>query len=333
MNIKNNIGLILKVGISLVFAGYVGVEVYKSMDEEGVKVTKSRFFMTLAEDVTMIQLLAGTTQVRLKKGNTQWFIEEPIKEKANQDLIEDWLEALRDSSTEAVPEELATYELTKFGLHDPLAKINFLKTDGQSYEVAVSATKTFNGQNYLSYSDTKVKNKVLTSNLAWFDFILKKPIDFLSTEQVMSFDSEILSKIEIKNLNPQPATEVNAFQALTSGVFVKDKDLWAFKAKVDGDGAKAMSLVSLLKSAVVYSFEADTVAFKNNKDVKPIFEMDFHFVDKTKDKIVVYNYFRPCLPADPKKNCQLVVMSSKPYPLWVEPQDMTTILNLGFLKK
>lgn len=333
MNIKNNIGLILKVGISLVFAGFVGFEIYKSVNEEATSGLKTRFFVSLVEDVTGIQLEAGTTQVHLKKGNTQWFIEQPIKEKANQELIEAWLESLKESSTEAIPSDYEAEDLMKFGLHDPLAKVKFLKTDGKSFEVAISSTKTFNGQNYLSYSDEKVKDKILTSNFPWFEFILKKPIDFMNTLEVMAFEETKLQKVEFKNYSPLNETEENPYQSLTSGDFVKNKDLWVFKSKIEGDGAKLLSLLSLLKSVAVYGFEPDSVILKNNKDIKPVFEMDFSFVDNTKDKIAVYNYFRPCVTTDPKKNCQLAMMSSKSYPMWIEPQDMTTILNLSFLKK
>lgn len=327
---KLNFSLIIKLFLSFCFVGYVGFEIYKTLKEDPA--LEKQFFINKTKEVDGLQINAGTNTIKLKRVENQWWIEKPLKAKANSEFINQWLENLEQSDAEKLPEDSEYIDLAKYGLHDPLASIYFFNQDQNIFYLNLSATKTYDGKSYLTFNDLITQNIVLISGLKWLDFILKKPIDFLSTKDVIPYTDKQLIQIRFKNVAGELDAQKDTNLRVRRGVFQKNNKLWEFENK-SIDGARGLALLSRLKSMAIYGYESNSPILDKVKKSNPVFEVDFLLENKTEDKMIIYDYLKPCQVDEPKKECQFVTLKSAPYPFWVEPEDLKPILRNDFLKK
>ena len=136
----------LKHIVLLVFFIIVGVEFYKST-QEGQEVPPPHFDLNI-ESIYSIGLEVGLKKIELKKIDTGWWIQSPIKEKADPTVIQEWLSLITDSEMQVV-EPKSKVDWKKFGLDDFMGQIFILSKDNPKVGIYLSSLKSFDQRIYL----------------------------------------------------------------------------------------------------------------------------------------------------------------------------------------
>ena len=160
----------LKHIVLLVFFIIVGVEFYKST-QEGQEVPPPHFDLNI-ESIYSIGLEVGLKKIELKKIDTGWWIQSPIKEKADPTVIQEWLSLITDSEMQVV-EPKSKVDWKKFGLDDFMGQIFILSKDNPKVGIYLSSLKSFDQRIYLRVEQEGMPPKLLVASLTWKDLLLK----------------------------------------------------------------------------------------------------------------------------------------------------------------
>jgi hypothetical protein len=303
---------IIKTLIIVMFLGFVTFEVYKSSTESESQSEPIGFFSTDLLDVTEIQIHAGTKHILLVKKNLDWKIEKPITEFADIDQINTWLQQVVNSKAEAVPAEYKSRDWEKFGLSDPIGKIRFKIKNGTFIDLDVSAKKSFNDQFYIKYTKNNI-SELLLSDFPWLDFIVKKPIDFVSSKDIFNYNTDDVVEVRLKD----------------RGVFSKSDGLWAFKGEQKIDPARVTGLLNDLKNLKIISLESNQIHIPK----KDVFNLEVISEDKTNEVIQAFDNIKDCKINGAIERCQLMRVASSSYPFWVQESKIKSIISSNYFKK
>ena len=177
----------LKHIVLLVFFIIVGVEFYRST-QEGQEVPPPHFDLK-TESIYSIELEVGLKKIELKKIDTGWWIQSPIKEKADPRVIQEWLSLIVDSEMQVV-EPKSKVDWKKFGLDDYMGKVFILSKDNPKVGIYLSSLKSFDQRIYLRVEQEGMPPKLLVASLTWKDLLLK-PANAFRDQSLFSGISDI----------------------------------------------------------------------------------------------------------------------------------------------
>ncbi len=323
---KKEVWFFLKAIFVVGLSSAILYEVYNSLGPSN-KATEGYFKKNLTE-VEAIKIEAGRSVNLVKNTRSKWFVKDPLLEEANTDLIESYLESIQNSKTEVISNKKNLNLAKKYGLNDPLAKISFTTKSKKSFNLSLSSIKAFNRNYYLSIQDSN-QDKVLyvVSDFDWVNFILKRPVDFLKTKEVLKFEARFLKKIDLHYSQPLIKDTKTAF--FKKFFYIKNKNLWRLSLGPKFDSASVNRLLDLLKEAEVSSYEGDKLLAKKNKN--QILNVVFLGENGQKNTLKFYKTFKGCSGSSDTLDCQLATLATKDYPFWIERKSVLAVLNQSFL--
>lgn len=304
-----------KIFILVLFLSFVAYEVYKSLNETPSETKPNTVFNSKILQAQDVQIHAGAQIVKLKKQDKDWKIIEPIKDDANSEFINSWLEKLLDSKSESLPND-ANLNWAKYGLNDPFAKIEISGPEGLKFSIEVSAAKSFDDQFYLRVKNSQSSEpQLVISNMTWLEIILKKPLEFISLTKSLDYDPSTVNQVEIRGV----------------GVYTKKDKLWVFQDQNNLDPAKINHLIEKIKALSIQGYESQQIFKSTPKPLKSIYELTLRFDDQSRRHLVIYDLMKPCRP-ESQDQCQLVSWSSSSYPFWAKEQDLKPITTNSLIK-
>ena len=121
--------------------------------------------------VRSVRLQSAQKEIQLQKHrtNSRWYVMSPVKDRADDRSVEDFLTELKEQSIRLVaqdPDQVQTAQNNKenFGLNRPYWSVHIVDAKGRSWRAQVSAKRAFDGSLYLQKNDPNQKpSKTKTS--------------------------------------------------------------------------------------------------------------------------------------------------------------------------
>lgn len=161
--------VILLVGATYYF------EFYQANREENKKAEAARIVAFPVEQIHQIEVQNKSGKILLKRDADGWRMEEPVKDWADNQFAEDFINGLaNEKSIDTIAGEGDT-NWSIYGLDKEFSKVIFTNQAGQSVMVDVSNKKNFEGNNFLRRGS---ESQVLVATSQWALRVNKTPMEF-----------------------------------------------------------------------------------------------------------------------------------------------------------
>ncbi|MGZ3803348.1 MAG: DUF4340 domain-containing protein [Pseudobdellovibrionaceae bacterium] len=166
--------------LAIFAAGLVGAtyyfEFYQAGKEEALKSKESKVVSFPADQIHQVEIENKFGKILLKRDTEGWRLEEPVKDWADNQFVEDFVNGLsEEKSTETLGGEGEEPKWSLYGLDHEVSKVVFTSQQGSSVLIQVSAKKNFEGNSFLRRGN---ENKVLVGTSQWNLRSQKSPLDF-----------------------------------------------------------------------------------------------------------------------------------------------------------
>ena len=131
------------VTLLLVFGAYAYYDHVRDQKKEKQKLEETRLLTLKYDHVNEIQIKKNGENILLKRTVDGWVLEEPVKDQADNQAVEAYINQFVTDKIEDVAKEGQDLDEAGYGLDQPLAIITLKSTDGQSDEFKISAKKNF----------------------------------------------------------------------------------------------------------------------------------------------------------------------------------------------
>lgn len=169
-----NRGVLVLLALGLILGGISIWDIKNETQKEEKQKIESQLVTLKRDQIQEIQVTTSSYTVRLTKGEEGWKIEEPLKDLADQKIVDDLLGLMDEKSTDLVAEG-DSIDWKVFGLDQSKGKVQFKNNAGESQEIEVSALQNFEFNAFLRRAR---ENKVFTASSSWQTKIEKKVNDF-----------------------------------------------------------------------------------------------------------------------------------------------------------
>ena len=161
--------------LSVLVIGYAVADFYWDKKAEDQKSKEALLLNWNPDQIDQITWSEGPEKIRLVRSTEGWSFEEPIKEKADSDSVNTFVEGivLEKSTTTVV--EGPNIDPKTFGLDIPKAVIRIRKNSGEEKQFAISSKKNISGETYLQVVG---EAKVLLVSSTWQQKAEKRSLDF-----------------------------------------------------------------------------------------------------------------------------------------------------------
>lgn len=150
-------------------------EFYQASKEEAKKGEESKIVSYPVDQIHQIEIENKSGKILLKRDVDGWRLEEPVKDWADNQFTDDFVNALvAEKSIETIAPEGET-NWSVYGLDKDFAKIVFSNQQASSTLIDVSAKKNFEGNTFLRRGS---ENKVLVATSQWNIRANKTAMDF-----------------------------------------------------------------------------------------------------------------------------------------------------------
>jgi len=161
--------------VVLMVAATYYFEFYQAGREENKKTEAARIVAFPMEQIHQIELKNKSGKVLLKRDADGWRLEEPVKDWADSQFTEDFVNSLvGEHAIDTIASDAET-NWSVYGLDKDFSKVIFTSQNGSSVLIDVSAKKNFEGNSFLRRGDEK---SVLVGTSQWFVRANKSPMDF-----------------------------------------------------------------------------------------------------------------------------------------------------------
>ncbi len=151
-------------------------EFYLSGKEEIRKSNESKIVSFPVDQINQVEIENKFGKILLKRDDTGWSLEEPIKDWADNQFVEDFINGLAgEKSIDTIESKDKNLNWSIFGLDKDFTKVIFINQQGSAILIQVSAKKNFEGNSFLRRAD---ENKVLVGTAQWALRSQKSPLDF-----------------------------------------------------------------------------------------------------------------------------------------------------------
>lgn len=162
-------GLFVVVGSLAVF------DFYKDYRQVQTKKAQADLIDLSIEQVDKIEILNSHGQLLLVRGIDGWKLTAPIEDIADNDVVEDYLNSMKDDSAIDELELNGDIDWEKYGLKSPESQLRLTTSGGKENTLQVSVIKNFEEN---LYARKNGDNKILVVNGVWHSRLQKLPIDF-----------------------------------------------------------------------------------------------------------------------------------------------------------
>ncbi|MFC5448731.1 DUF4340 domain-containing protein [Paenibacillus aestuarii] len=146
------------------------------------------------EDVQSLSLQGADQPVELSRSSsgTGWEMKQPAAAPVNENLVNNWLDALGLVNQEKVVEPQAA-DLAKYGLDKPAQTYAVTMKDGSKRALKVGAPLPIQGYSYAMVDGSPAVYQVSEQSLA---ALMKTPVDFAQTSPV-AFDNDKVQSVKV----------------------------------------------------------------------------------------------------------------------------------------
>lgn len=150
-------------------------EFYQANREENKKAEAARIVAFPVDQINQIEVQNKAGKILLKRDTDGWRLEEPVKDWADNQFTEDFVNGLINEKTiDTIAAEGET-NWPVYGLDKEYSKVIFTNQAGHSVLVDVSSKKNFEGNTFLRRGS---ENQVLVATSQWALRANKTPMDF-----------------------------------------------------------------------------------------------------------------------------------------------------------
>ncbi|WP_413288569.1 DUF4340 domain-containing protein [Bdellovibrio sp. HCB337] len=161
--------------VAVLVAGTYYVEFYQANKTEQTKAEESKVVSFPAEQIHQIEIENKLGKVLLKRDADGWTLVEPIKDWADNQFTEDFVNGLASEKSIDVAAEGENINWSVYGLDKDVSKVAFTNQQGTSQLITVSDKKNFEGNSFLRRGN---ENKVLVATSQWALRTQKAPLEF-----------------------------------------------------------------------------------------------------------------------------------------------------------
>lgn len=172
MKLKGRTLLVLAL---LLFGSYAYYDFYKEKKTSEQKMEDSRLMMVPFDQVEKVEIQKQDEKIVLTRSVDGWAMQEPLKDTAANDEVEDYIKSLAMEKILDVAKEEMPIDWVLYGLDKPVAVITLTTTAGKSDTFEVSDKKNFEDN---VFARRNKENRVLVLNSIWEKKTHKASIDF-----------------------------------------------------------------------------------------------------------------------------------------------------------
>lgn len=134
-------------------------------------------------------------KLRLKRTSEGWFIQEPIQELADQDLVKKFIDDLVKEKTSEKVSIDPDVDLTIFGLKEAKGSIVVINNINEKNEVQIATKKNYQGDVFIKKSDS---NDVYLADREWYTRIGLSDFDFRD-KKILKRPMAGIAELSVKN--------------------------------------------------------------------------------------------------------------------------------------
>jgi hypothetical protein len=161
--------------VAVLVAGTYYVEFYQANKEEQQKTEEAKIVSFAADHIHQIEVENKSGKVLLKRDPNGWRMEEPVKDWADSQYVDDFVSGLTEEKALEVAAEGENINWPLYSLDKDFSKVTFTNQEGASITVSASAKMNFEGNGFLRRNQ---ENKVLVSSSQWAMRTQKAPLEF-----------------------------------------------------------------------------------------------------------------------------------------------------------
>lgn len=208
--------------------------------------TKEKLLAVDKEAVTGVNLVYPDREIELHKGDGGWRLVKPVDAPADETAAKGLVSTLADAEVQKTLDQLPP-DLAPFGLDKPTVTARLtLKSGEQTPAVAVGKNTAIGGKTYVRKGDEPKLYLTATT----IGFGLNKQAKDLRDKQLLVFQDEDLSKVEIVPADGEPVTLAR-----------QDKDAWTvYPGNHVADSTEVRSYLSSLRATRATDFPDDAPA-------------------------------------------------------------------------
>jgi hypothetical protein len=150
--------------VALLVAATYYFEFYKSQKDEEKKSVETKIVSDPLEQIHRLELENEKGKVVLQRDADGWSLEEPLKDWADNQFVEDYVGGLVGEKSIETAGEGADLNWSVYGLDKDFAKITFTNQQGKATLIRVSGKKNFEGNSFLRRDS---ENQVLVGSSQW----------------------------------------------------------------------------------------------------------------------------------------------------------------------
>jgi hypothetical protein len=227
--------------VLLLLVAALGTYLYVYEVPQARKEAEKEKLLTVAQDaVTGVTLTYPDREIQLVKKDGAWRLAKPVDAPADEAAVKTLLSTLTDAQVQKTLDELPP-DLAAFGLDKPNPVVAITVKDGaQPPPIAVGKNTAIGAKSYVRKGD-EAKVYLTTSSL---QFALNKQPKDLRDKQLLAFQDDDVTRIEIKPATAEPTTLAR-----------KDTDAWTVEPGGHAaDPTEVRSYLSTLRSTRAVDF-------------------------------------------------------------------------------
>lgn len=236
-----NRGVWILLTLILILGGLSFWDLKNETQKEEKEKVEAQLITLKADQITEIQVTTPQWHLILQRSKEGWTLEEPLKDQADQKLVDELLTAATDEKSKDQVAEGEKIDLKIFGLDQPKGTILYKTSSGDSQSLQISALQNFE---FNAYVRKGTENKVLTASSAWQTKLDKKINDYRN-KSIYRHKIANVNKLDIENKNGLLKLEKTLDKALDKS------DQWVLSAHKDWvlDPSKVKELLDSLSDA------------------------------------------------------------------------------------
>lgn len=161
----------------LVVVSVAGFALYQYKKSEKEKITEEKKALVFSElqpsEVQSISISQEEGSIYLTRKEQGWWMESPVKDLADRELVETWLDTLFTEKIKVIKEKEVNW--TEYDLQDPIRSLEISVKSGEKFKLNISKYSAFDGSFYIRRGD-----QLLLGETSWAGITRKKEKDFRS---------------------------------------------------------------------------------------------------------------------------------------------------------
>lgn len=159
----------------LIFGGYAVFDFLKEKKRENEFIDQAKLMTINKDQIDSVIIEKGSEKITLKRNIQGWSLETPLKDFADNDVVEDFIKSMASEKINDVAKEGSDIDWSLFGLDKPMGRIQISNSAGQKWSIEVSEKRNFEENPFVRRNS---EQKVLIVNQKWQQRLQNTAMDF-----------------------------------------------------------------------------------------------------------------------------------------------------------